>query len=114
MPFYILNADHSVRRVGAREWGEWFERNDRTVARNFFGHEGIGEIMVSTVFLGVDHNFFGDGPPVVFETMIFGGGDGMDQWQRRSCTWEEALRMHAHAVDLVKNAFNELAKASGA
>jgi hypothetical protein len=28
---------------------------------------------VSTVFLGLDHGFFPDEPPMVFETMIFGG-----------------------------------------
>src|SRR5215471_17514474 len=26
---------------------------------------------VSTVFLGLDHNYSGVGPPIVFETMIF-------------------------------------------
>jgi hypothetical protein len=30
-------------------------------------------VEVSTVFLGVDHNFFGVGGPILFETMIFGG-----------------------------------------
>lgn len=31
-------------------------------------------VNVSTVFLAIDHAF-GDGPPVLYETMIFGGGD---------------------------------------
>lgn len=28
-------------------------------------------IEVSTVWLGLDHDFFGHGPPLIFETMIF-------------------------------------------
>lgn len=27
---------------------------------------------VSTVWLGLDHRFFGEGPPLIFETMVFG------------------------------------------
>jgi hypothetical protein len=39
------------------------------------------EIEVSTVWLGIDHNW-GPGPPLIFETMVFGGdldGHG-DRW----------------------------------
>jgi hypothetical protein len=32
-----------------------------------------GNIGISTVFLGLDHRHFGDGPPLLFETMVFGG-----------------------------------------
>lgn len=28
---------------------------------------------VSTVWLGLDHRIFGEGPPLIFETMVFGG-----------------------------------------
>lgn len=31
-----------------------------------------GEVAVSTVWLGVDHQY-GDGPPLIFETMVIGG-----------------------------------------
>jgi hypothetical protein len=31
----------------------------------------IGPFEVSTVFLGIDHNFRMDGPPMIFETMTF-------------------------------------------
>lgn len=55
-------------------------------------------IKTSTVFLGIDHQFFGDGPPLLFETMIFGGLH--DQWQERCSTWEEAESLHKHAVSI--------------
>jgi hypothetical protein len=31
------------------------------------------DVEVSTVWLGVDHNFTRTGPPLIFETMVFGG-----------------------------------------
>lgn len=113
--FYILGADHKVQSVkNIDEWAERFEPFDQRVAINFFGHKAIGEIQISTVFLGIDHRFWGEGPPIVFETMIFGGGKGIDGYTDRCSTWDEAVVMHARAVELVKKAFNDLVEASGA
>ncbi len=41
----------------------------------------VGEVKISTVWLGLDHNFDGVGPPIIFETMIFGGDHDEDQWR---------------------------------
>lgn len=54
------------------------------------------ETMISTVFLMFDHNWRDDGPPILFETMIFGGP--LDQSQWRYCTWDEAEDGHLLAV----------------
>lgn len=58
---------------------------------------------VSTVFLGIDHNFFPeeDPRPVLWETMIFGGK--YDQYQWRYMSEEEAKEGHKYAVKLAKN-----------
>jgi hypothetical protein len=56
-----------------------------------------GDIKVSTVFLGLDHQF-GDGPPLLFETMIFGGTE--DEYCERYSTWEEAEAGHKKAVEI--------------
>ena len=55
---------------------------------------------VSTVFLsGLDHNFSGEGPPLLFETMIFHRDDpGLDHDCLRTSTWEEAEVAHALMV----------------
>jgi hypothetical protein len=53
--------------------------------------------MVSTVFLGTDHQF-GDGPPLLFETMIFHGDPGTGDECWRYATRAEALEGHAAAV----------------
>src|ERR1035437_632572 len=36
------------------------------------GQTVIGKVNISTIFLHIDHRF-GDGSPLLFETMIFGG-----------------------------------------
>lgn len=60
----------------------------------------IGDVRISTVFLGIDHSH-GMGPPLLFETMIFGGKH--DQYQGRCSTWEQAEKMHSDACQLVRS-----------
>lgn len=60
-------------------------------------------IWVSTVFLGLDHSFFDDEPPLLFETMVFGADPDPDRayadvYQERCSTWDEAVEMHKRAV----------------
>lgn len=93
--WYVLDG-HETRRVGSlEEWAQHFEAMDRHVAV-----DEIGDVTVSTAFLGLDHNHFGGGPPLLFETMIFGGEH--DQYQVRCSTWDEAVAQHNEAVALVR------------
>ena len=63
----------------------------------------IGTVRVSTVFLGIDHNHFGQGPPLLFETMVFAPGDAeLDMYMRRCSTWGQAEAQHRVMVDYVK------------
>jgi hypothetical protein len=55
---------------------------------------------VSTVWLGSNHQY-GDGPPVIFETMVFGGG--LDQFAERWSTEEEARAGHDAMVERVRH-----------
>jgi hypothetical protein len=64
---------------------------ERTVAKTTTPN---GEI--STVFIGLDHQF-GDGPPLIFETMVFGGTRDGDMV--RCTTWEQAEDNHATAIE---------------
>lgn len=60
-----------------------------------------GNILVSTVFLGMDHGYPADPTkPVVFETMVFGGP--LDGSQGRYATYELAIKGHNEWVNLVK------------
>lgn len=63
-----------------------------------------GEVRVSTVWLGLDHNMMGDGPSLIFETMVFGGEH--DQEMERYSTEEEACAGHERMVDLATNTFD--------
>ena len=54
---------------------------------------------VSTVWLGIDHQY-GDGPPLIFESMVFGGG--LDQEQVRYSTLAEAHAGHDALVERVR------------
>lgn len=56
---------------------------------------------VSTVYLGIDHSWDG-GPPLIFETMIFGGL--LDQYQKRWTTEDQAREGHQEAIDAAKEA----------
>jgi hypothetical protein len=55
---------------------------------------GNDDIYVSTVFLGIDHNwgFEDEKRPILFETMVFGGE--YDELQFRYCTIDEARAGH--------------------
>lgn len=55
---------------------------------------------VSTVWLGLDHRYAGDGPPLIFESMVFGGG--LDQFCRRYSTEEQARAGHEDVIARVK------------
>lgn len=90
---YILK-DKKIIPVDLMTWAKWFETVERHI-----GNDYIGKIQVSTVFLGIDHNF-GEGEPLLFETMIFGGK--YDDYQERYSTYEEAEKGHKKAIKLVK------------
>lgn len=92
---YILKDRRPVP-VDLMTWARAFERSDqRRVAQ-----DTVGSVRVSTVFLGLNHRFGDEGPPLIFETMIFGGWH--DQYQERFSTWEEAEAGHAKALRLVR------------
>jgi len=90
----VLDADHNVVPADLLTWARWFEDGDaRRVAL-----DTIGEARVSTVFLGIDHSF--GGPPLWFETMVFGGPH--DQATFRYATWAEAEAGHAQVVEAIR------------
>jgi hypothetical protein len=75
----------------------------------------VGPYWVSTVWLGIDHNFLGKGPPVIFETMVFAVNRddptletlGPDMDCRRYCTEEAAKAGHDEMVLLIEATLNE-------
>lgn len=92
---YILDANGDPQvEPDLIKWAQWFERADgrRIAADSFPLGNGDQTADVSTVFLGLDHNW-GDGPPLLFETMVFGGL--LDGEMDRYATKADALIGHA-------------------
>lgn len=75
-------------------WAKWHEGADRQICKT----EAEDGTLVSTVFLGLNHAFH-DGPPLLFETMIFGGAH--DLYQDRYATKAEAIEGHERAVAML-------------
>lgn len=96
---YILEGTKPVRCDDLTHWAKWFDTANR--------HVGIYEengVKVSTVFLGIDHNFGSNAEPILFETMVFGGH--LDGEMSRYHTWEEASRGHEEWVRKVNEPKN--------
>lgn len=94
---YILDG-HKTVACDLLTWARWLDENNES---RIVKKDTVGKSRVSTVFLGLDHSF-GDGPPLLFETLVFEGPleDEMDRYS----TWEEAERGHAVMVERVMRA----------
>lgn len=92
--YYTLGSDGEPVAVDSlKDWARWFEEagaNARIVDQTH-----VGDADVSTVFLGLNRAHFGE-PPLLFETMIFGGP--WDSYQWRYTLRAEAERGHAAIV----------------
>ena len=101
---YILEG-HEVVPADLMTWAKWYETVDsRHVAR-----ETVEGADISTVFLGLNHQY-GDGPPMLFETLVFGGP--LDQEMDRCSTWAEAEEMHRAMCERVRSNAPELSRAT--
>lgn len=75
------------------KWGRFMQEYRRIVKR-----AEIYDVLVSTVFLGLDHGR--DGQVLLYETMVFGGP--MNGCMERYETREQAEEGHEKIVALVK------------
>jgi hypothetical protein len=127
---YILDDHGEPQRCDdLLVWARWMETATRVVEQTRFDHpfpptdEQIGcftsglvcrsrdlghavtsidlSIRVSTVFLGLDYGFrTDDGPPVLWESMIFGGP--LSGEMRRYTSRADAIAGHAELCELVR------------
>jgi len=97
-PTHWILVGQTPIAVGLTEWARWFEYSDRVISKarvtaRSFTYE------ISTVFLGVDYDFTGKGPPVLFETMIFTDDEEWNGYEQRWRSYLEAKRGH-HVVEI--------------
>jgi hypothetical protein len=84
--FFHLDGHTPVRcepedwkpRIGTEEWRVKFSEQ--------------GDVQVSTIFLGIDHRFVGNGPPLLFETLLRVAGESHDMV--RYSSWDDAVTGH--------------------
>lgn len=105
--FYIMDEAGNVSTTDDRDaWGKWFQTFDRRVA-----FDRVGPAEVSTVFLGLDHNFSG-GAPILFETLVFAPNEdgervGVETSMIRYATKEEAMAGHQEVVMFLRGIGDE-------
>jgi hypothetical protein len=96
-----INFERYVQLLGnTKNWMEY-----RRVA-----FDRYGDFDVSTIWLGIDHNWSREGDPVIFETMIFvrspDAGEDIDTrtsvYCRRYTNEQEALEGHKEALESLK------------
>jgi hypothetical protein len=93
VPMHFILEGKIAKPTDFLTWAMWYSRADRTVART-----EIGDVIVSTVFFGLDFSFGSENVPALFETMILGGE--LDGSKVRCTTWEQAEELHKRFVEM--------------
>ncbi len=107
--------DIDGKPMSQEDWlSKFADMGYKQVARTTISLGDNDRVTVSTVWLGLDHNWL-DGPPLIFETMIFGLGEkdtprDDDEFGYEPCyrysTKEDALRGHDACVKAVRRGQN--------
>lgn len=110
MHHYILDEKGNPVVADLDTWCKWIKKAERHVA-----DENIGPYRISTVFLGLDHNYTNHGPPILWESMVFKKQTPGKKWTRKdfgdlemdrcSGSREQAEAMHGGMVELVKKKY---------
>ena len=107
--------DKEGNPISTEEWSRL--KDDEEYHR--VGLDQVGPYMVSTVWIGLDHQFMEGGPPLIFETMVFTttawNADRNEEDHEglldldcvRYSTEHEARRGHQDMVTLIKATYVE-------
>lgn len=95
--YWILEGTTPVLCSDHVKWCSWFATANRKVAEDVVeGH------LVSTIFLGINHDFLSS-KPILFETMVFDGEETMqEEYHLRYSNWDDAVAGHRAILALVK------------
>lgn len=95
MPIY----DRAGRPISALRWGELAQDPDYRI----LGETRVADVRVSTIWLGIDLGLR-DGPPQIFESMIFWDDDSLHSLCcRRYTTEATAIAGHDQLVAAVRD-----------
>ena len=94
--WYILDENNNPVKVDGLTAGQWMDdsanRQQRQVNFSTFNN-----VSLSTVFLSLDHNHYGYGEPILYESLWFGGP--FDGHSSRYKTRDEALLGHQRMLE---------------
>jgi len=79
---YAVSGEHfdeDGNPISQEEWAVLFGRHDRWRLRN-----ENADVAVSTVYIGLNHEFGLDKPPLIFESLVFVDGDEVECWRYAS------------------------------
>ena len=94
---YILADRKPVLCESLENWAAFMANDDnRRVA-----YDMLGDVRISTRFMGLDVRLLPEDKLELFETLISGGV--WDSYIARSNTWEDAVDSHAGAIKLVQS-----------
>lgn len=90
-----------MEKYGFREDFDWETRFDLKTQ--------VGDYTVSTIDLGINHQFDDDLPPLYYETMIFSKNkqNPFEYYQERYTTEIEARKGHLETIEFVKDFLKE-------
>jgi hypothetical protein len=91
--YYGVNGEP----ITLEQWGEIMEDVEQKVVKQ----DRVNGLLVSTVWLGMNHNF-GEGEPLIYETMVFPEGSWEEMYMERYTTREQAIAGHEVALEWTK------------
>ncbi len=95
--YYTWDKERDEVKLTSR--GQWVQDGEDPDARRV-ALDTICGSQISTVFLGLNCQF-GDGPPLLFETMVFFNKGSLGEYCERYSTPAEAREGHKRACALV-------------
>jgi len=102
--YYILKNKKAHKCKDPIKWARCFENTKNRIVKQDLLSNGY---WVSTVFLGLDHNFASKGKPLIFETMIFdklfkSDYSNLELDMDRYSTWNQAINGHNKLLNKYK------------
>ena len=91
--YYILFGQEIIP-CDVFTWMRWHQITDHVICR-----DRIGDVLVSTIFFGLNRRSDPNSPQLIFETMVFGGAFG----EYRECyeTYSEAEAGHQRVISMI-------------
>jgi hypothetical protein len=87
--FYTLDSKKNMVPSTIIDWSNFLQKKERIVKQDKL----MNGYFISTVFLGIDHNFIGKGNPLLFETIVFDTNSNT-AFMHRYSTYKNALKGH--------------------